>query len=110
VPEAHGERVLELTAQAALELGAGELVADGDDRGIGVERDRLAGAYPGLLVGLELVDDVLPGGSEVGVVVHRKVPLSLRRGTSRVPLLDLRVSRSAPARVGLWIHRFVHTL
>ena len=55
-PKADGERVLELAAQPALELAAGEVVGHGDDRGALVQGDRLAGAQPGPLVGLELVD------------------------------------------------------
>ena len=70
-PNAHGQGVLELAAQPALELGAGEVVADRDDRGVAVQRDRLAGLDPGLLVGLQLLDHALPGSSQVGIVVHR---------------------------------------
>ena len=74
--EDRGQRVLELAAQPALELGAGEVVGDGDDRGVPVEGDRFAGLDPGLLVGLQLLDHALPGGRQVRVVVHRVVPLS----------------------------------
>ncbi len=51
-PKVYGQRVLELASQPALELAAGELVGDGDDRGALVQGDRLAGAEPGPLVGL----------------------------------------------------------
>ena len=46
--EGDGQRVLELGAQPALELVAGELVGDGDDRGVLVQGQRLArpGARP----------------------------------------------------------------
>ncbi len=70
--EAHRQRVLELGAQAALELVAGEVVGDRDDGGALVEGDRLTGAQPGALVGLEVVDHAAPGDSEVrGALVHR---------------------------------------
>jgi hypothetical protein len=52
VTEGDGERVLELTTQAALELTAREVVGHRDDRGVLVEGDRLAGAQPGSLVWL----------------------------------------------------------
>src|SRR5829696_7541698 len=77
--EALGERVLELAAQPALELRAGEVVRHRDDRGVAVPADGLADADPRLLVRLALPDDALPGGREVGVVVHRSVPLFRRR-------------------------------
>src|SRR3954447_18760040 len=81
--EPHRERVLELAPQPTLELGAGELVTDRDDRGVAVQGDRFTGADPGLLVGLQLVDDVLPGSREVRVVVHRKFRSLLRRACRR---------------------------
>ena len=63
--EAHGEGVLELPAEPALELDAREVVGHRDDRGVLVEGDRLAGAQPGPLVGLQLVDDLAPRLVEV---------------------------------------------
>ena len=71
-----GQRVLELPAQPALELGPREVVGHGDDGGVAVERDGFARLDPGLLVGLQLVDHALPGGRQVRIVVHRVVPLS----------------------------------
>ena len=70
-PEALGEGVLELAAQPTLELGAREVVSDRDDHRVPVPADRFTAADPGLLVRLELLDDVLPGAGKVGVVVHR---------------------------------------
>ena len=63
-------------AQPALELGPGEVVPDGDDRGVPVQGHRLAGPEPGLLVGLQVVDHALPGGHQIRIVVHRTFPLS----------------------------------
>src|SRR4029078_748410 len=97
VSEPHRERVAELTTESALELGAGELVADRDDRGVAVQRDRFAGAHPGLLVGVDLVDHVLPGASEVGVVVHRKY----RSLYVALPSLDRWLSSPHRRKVGL---------
>ena len=69
--EGHGEGILELATQPALELAAGELVGDGDDGGALVQGHRLAGAQPGALVGLELFHDIAPGGAEIGrTVLH----------------------------------------
>ena len=64
-PKRIGEGVLELGAQPALELVAGEVVGHGDDRGALVQGDRLAGAQPGPLVGLQVVDHAAPGDVEV---------------------------------------------
>ena len=60
------ECVLEAGAEASLELAAGELVGDRDDRGLAVQRDRLAGGQPGPLAGRQVVDELPPHGGEVG--------------------------------------------
>ncbi len=60
------EGVLEPGAQPALELVAGELVGDRDDRGVLVQRDRAARGQPGPLVGRQVVDQRAPDGAEIG--------------------------------------------
>src|SRR6478609_8971854 len=72
-----GQCVLELTPEPALELGPGEVVGDGDDRGVAVERDRFTGLDPRLLVGLQLLHHALPGGRQIQIVVHRVCPALL---------------------------------
>ena len=72
--EGDGQGVLELAAQPALELAAGEVVGHGDDRGALVEGHRLAGAQPGALVGLEVLDDAAPGACEVRAAVLHAFP------------------------------------
>ena len=79
-----GEGVLELAPQPALELGAGELVGHRDDRGALVERHRFAVAQPGLLVGLQVLDHLLPGLVEAPLLrlrplLHRVSPPSVVR-------------------------------
>ena len=54
------QRVLEPGPEPALELLAGEVVGHRDDRGVLVQGDRLTGAEPGALVGLEVVDQGAP--------------------------------------------------
>ncbi len=83
--EGHGERVLELSAQPALELAAGEVVGDGDDRGALVEGDRLARPQPRPLVGLQVVDDAAPGSVQVSRRVLHGSRLLDRYGAGPVP-------------------------
>ena len=60
-------RVLDLRAQPALELAAGELVDHLDDGLVAVQGDRGARLEPGPLVGLQLTDHRPPGLFEVGL-------------------------------------------
>ncbi len=66
VPERLGERVLQAGAQPALELVAGELVRDRDDRGVLVDGHRPARRQPGALARREVLDQVRPDGGQVG--------------------------------------------
>ena len=125
------ERVLELAAQAPLDLAAGEVVGDGDDRRALVDGHRLAGAQPGPLVGLELGDHARPHRGEVrlrGPSTGRSAQSRPRVGSS-VRVLGVHVVM--PARRGrvlrdraserCWaaspkpggratVHKFVHSL
>ena len=67
--ERQGQRLLDLAAQPAFELGAGELVGDLDDGLVAVQGDGRTGLEPGALVGRELLDHALPGGHEVRLPV-----------------------------------------
>ena len=85
--EGVAQGVLQPGAQPALELVAGELVGDRDDRGALVHRHRLAGRQPGALVGRQVVDQVAPQPVELGGGSAGRV---LRAGSS---------GRSSPSRV-----------
>ena len=65
--EDRGQPLLDLGAQPALELAAGELVDDLDDRLVAVQGHRGAGLQPGPLVGLQLPDHRPPRLLEVGL-------------------------------------------
>ena len=106
-PKTVGERVLELAAQPALELVAGELVGDRDDRGALVEGHRLAGAQPGALVGLEVVDDRAPGGAEVRGAAAPRVRSAVC--CPRVVAGRVRCQGTGCRRAGRF-HNFVHRL
>src|SRR3954468_11858329 len=58
--ERSAERVLEARAQPALELVAGEVVRDRDDRSALVQCDRLARGEPGALARRQVVDQLSP--------------------------------------------------
>src|SRR4051812_11989011 len=60
VVEGGAEGLLELRPQPALDLVAGELVGDRDDRGALVQGDRAAAGEPGTLVGRQLCEELLP--------------------------------------------------
>ena len=69
--EGLAQRVLDLAAQPALELTAGEVVGHRDDRGALVQGDWLAGAQPSSLVGLEVVEHPRPHPREIGGGIGR---------------------------------------
>jgi hypothetical protein len=55
LPEGLRERILQPRPELGLELGPGEVVADGDDRGVAVQRHRLALRQPDPMVGRQLL-------------------------------------------------------
>jgi hypothetical protein len=101
--EALAQRVLDVVAQPALELGAGELVGDRDDRGVLVQRHGHARAQPGPLVGLEVLDDLLPCRPEIYLLVVHRTAFALHVYCS----LSSGSHRLCPA---AGVHRLLHKL
>ena len=64
--ERGAEGVLEAGAQPALDLVAGEVVGDRDDRGALVQRHRAAAGQPGPLVGRQVLDQGAPDPVQLG--------------------------------------------
>ncbi len=92
-----GQALLDLGAQPALELAAGELVDDLDDGLVAVQGDRGARLEPGPLVGLQLTDHRPPGLFEVGLRTDLLVRLRVgSRIVGWTGLLLHAISRSFP--------------
>ena len=102
--EALAEGVLERRAQPALELVAGELVGDGDDRGALVQRQRLAGAQPGPLVGRRSSTSLRQRTSSVRAVWSTRPAFACSTVGCFVPALCTSCRRPSS------LHTFVHRL